>query len=175
MESTVGVVETVTTKDGRNAKGPWTLTSAKVGGGWYKTFDRDLGLQLKSMEGDTVELSYTVKVASNPEYSDDLIAQKVKKSEPAPVEANSPSAQTHSYPPSTKDGNIAKAVALKAAVDAIPFEAYGSIDEYVSDVGRLSDCFVGWLQNGTGAPVSPSQGEIDLVVKETQSSLPGTF
>jgi hypothetical protein len=88
MESTVGVVETVTTKDGRNAKGPWTLTSAKVGGGWYKTFDRDLGLQLKSMEGDTVELSYTVKVASNPEYSDDLIAQKVKKSEPAPVEAN---------------------------------------------------------------------------------------
>jgi hypothetical protein len=127
------------------------------------------------MEGDTVELSYTVKVASNPEYSDDLIAQKVKKSEPAPVEANSASAQTHSYPPSTKDGNIAKAVALKAAVDAIPFEAYGSIDEYVSDVGRLSDCFVGWLQNGTSASVSPTQGEIDLVVKETQSSLPGTF
>jgi hypothetical protein len=75
----------------------------------------------------------------------------------------------------TKDGNIAKAVALKAAVDAIPFEAYGSIDEYVSDVGRLSDCFVGWLQNGTSASVSPTQGEIDLVVKETQSSLPGTF
>jgi hypothetical protein len=174
MESTVGVVETVTTKDGRNAKGPWTLTSAKVGGGWYKTFDRDLGLQLKSMEGDTVELSYTVKVASNPEYSDDLIAQKVKKSEPAP-RGEFRFGPDPFVPAVHKGREHCEGGCAQGCRRRNSFEAYESIEEYVSDVGRLSDCFVGWLQNGTGASVSPTQGEIDLVVKETQTSLPGTF
>src|SRR5438270_8438280 len=131
MSVITGVIETVSIRDGASRKGPWKLTSAKVDGEWFKTFNGDLGKQLVALEREVVELQY--KTEERGEYTDNVVqsvkkaihaeVQKAQEEMNAPIQVQSPTIPLH--PTNSKDTNIAKAVALKAAVDAIEFGAYG--------------------------------------------------
>jgi hypothetical protein len=56
------VMESVKTKEGRSAKGPWKRTYAKgTDGEWYQTFDTKIGDTMENLQGTEVSVIYKIE------------------------------------------------------------------------------------------------------------------
>ncbi len=121
-----GTIETITTKTGTNSKGPWKKWGVKTENGWLSTFDKAIGMGLKEgqtynfeveKKGDFLTITEAVKITSIGGPSDTATTR-----EPDPLDAElagkpKPVAPTQKSNGDDKDRQIARAVALKAAVE----------------------------------------------------------
>lgn len=62
-----GTIEEVSEKSGKGGRGPWTLTSARLGKEWYGTFDTTVAANLRAAHemGELVEIAFEIKVVNN--------------------------------------------------------------------------------------------------------------
>ena len=161
MPVETGIIESVTTKDGKAGNRPWTRTAARINENFYQTFDQTLGKQIVALEGEFVNVEYEER-ERNGYVNLEIMAVKRSKTPPEAPVSDSNSLEPLGGTLSSKDSQIARSVALKAAVKAVPsLEENTNLKVYAERVGTVADMFYGWLVNNPTAEEA-KQEEIDL-------------
>jgi hypothetical protein len=147
-------------------------------GRYYGTFDEDLGKQAGLLRGQTVNIEYSVRESTKGDKtytnydlkglsaSDVASVSTNTSSSPQAVSAAPVAAQT--YPSTSKDLQIARAVALKAAVETF---ATGALEISTGpEILQVADSFTDWLLNG---PQQETANPTAFTPEETAGSDPG--
>ena len=131
-------------------------------GRYYGTFDEDLGKQAGLLRGQTVNIEYGVrestkgdKVYTNYDLkglsASDVSNVSTNTSSPSEGVSVAPVA-SQGYVSTSKDLQIARAVALKAAVETF---ATGALEiSTAPEILQVADSFTDWLLNGSANPTS---------------------
>ena len=164
MPESIVQIEDVSSRQVSTRYGPKTVWNIKASDGrYYGTWDAELGQAAGRSRGQQVEIEYEYRQSQkngNTYDNYDLKALRASTVQgttqdtgnaqeaprTAPVASYGPSGNTKSY--QDKDSSIARAVALKAAVEL----AAGGVIEDPSPEGlvTVSEYFTGWLLTGDG-------------------------
>lgn len=158
MPESLVTIEDVESKTIPTKYGQKTVWNVKASDGRrYGTFDAELGQLAGRLRGQAAVIEYRERQKG--EYTNyDIEALRASEFNPVAGESrDTPKAQegvrqapVASYGPSDKDSSIARAVALKAAVE---LAAGGVIEDPTPDgLLTVSEVFTDWLLTGEGSP-----------------------
>lgn len=153
-EVVVVTIEDVSSRDVNTRNGTKTVYNIKASDGrYYGTFDENNGRKAGTLKGQSVRLEYSFREShKDGKTYQNYDLKGIEANAFAPSPDVPPSAQTvlnlvASQGPSDKDLSIARAVALKAAVETF---ATGALDlSSAENILAVSDTYVDWLLNGT--------------------------
>lgn len=120
-----GTIETITVKSGSNSRGQWKKWGVKTENGWLSTFDKAIGAGLKEgqtydfeveQKGEFLTITGTHLVTEDPDPLDEELKLPAKPETPKVVPTQKPTPGISS-PEERKEQAIARAVALKVAVE----------------------------------------------------------
>jgi hypothetical protein len=139
----------VFTAEGENGRGPWTRWDVKdAGGNKYSTFDEGLGKKAEEAKGKTATLVYEEEQKG--QYVNRILKGVAIETLGTQLNReNGVSGHGNTAPASTKDEQIARAVAFKGAID---LAAHGILNG-PEDIIAVAKAFEPYLLTGNVAEV----------------------